>query len=246
MPTEPLVDLGEGDPIVLLHGLFGSLSNWTSVIDEFTSSHRVLVPRLPLYSNPISDERLNTLVDYVHVFIEEHIFINDSVIFMGNSLGGHIALLYAWRHPERIKKLILTGSSGLFENAFGGSFPHVRDYNYIKEKIEDTFYKREVVTKELVDEIYETLQSRAKTLSIIGLAREAQRHNVANILGQIATPTLLIWGRQDIITPPKVALEFQDRLINSNVIFLEDCGHVPMMEQPILFNKHVREFLSTK
>lgn len=246
MPTELLVDLGEGDPIILLHGLFGSLSNWTSVIDEFTSSHRVLVPRLPLYSNPISDERLNTLVDYLYAFIEENIFINDTVIFMGNSLGGHIALLYAWRHPERIKKLILTGSSGLFENSFGGTFPHVRDYNYIRERVENTFYKREVVTQELVDEVYETLQSRPKTLSIIGLAREAQRHNVGNILGQINTPTLLIWGLQDNITPPKVALEFQSKLLNSSVIFLEDCGHVPMMEQPILFNKHVREFLSAK
>jgi pimeloyl-ACP methyl ester carboxylesterase len=241
LPTVPLFDVGEGEPIILLHGLFGNLSNWGQVAFEFTATHRVLIPRLPLYSTPLTRERLDNLVDYVENFIDE--LGLEQVTLMGNSLGGHIALLYAWRHPEKVKKLVLAGSSGLTENSFGGTFPRVKDYDYIRERVENTFYKREVVTKQLVDEVYETVQSRTRTLSIIGLARAAQRHNVADMLREINTPTLLIWGRQDTITPPEVALEFHDLLPKSQVIFLDQCGHVPMMEHPKLFNRHVRIFL---
>lgn len=243
LPHVPLFDVGEGEPIILLHGLFGNLSNWGQVAFEFTSTHRVLIPRLPLYSTPLSRERLDNLVDYVENFIEEQGL--DTVTLMGNSLGGHISLLYAWRHPDKVKKLVLAGSSGLTENSFGGTFPRVRDYEYIRERVENTFYKRDVVTKQLVDEVYETVQSRPKTLSIINLARAAQRHNVADTLLEIKTPTLLVWGRQDTITPPEVALEFHALLPYSKVVFFDQCGHVPMMEHPKLFNQHVRDFLES-
>lgn len=238
---KPLFDVGHGQPVVLLHGLFGSLSNWSYVAYEFTATHRVIIPRLPLYSNPISKERLNDLVGYLQDFIEAHQL--EKIILMGNSLGGHIALLYTWKNPEHVQKLILTGSSGLYENSFGGSFPRIKDYEYIRGKIGETFYKSEIITKELVDEVYATVQSRSKTLSLIGLARAAQRNNVTDILTQINIHTLLIWGLQDAITPPEVALEFHELLPYSEVIFLDHCGHVPMMEQPKLFNNHVRKFL---
>jgi 2-hydroxy-6-oxonona-2,4-dienedioate hydrolase len=243
LPYKPLFHIGEGEPIILLHGLFGNLSNWEHVASEFATTHRVLVPRLPLFSNPLTKERLDNLVDYLDAFIEAHNL--SKVILMGNSLGGHVALLYAWRQPNKVKKLVLTGSSGLFENSFGGTFPRVKDYSYIQEKVESTFYKREVATKELIDEVFETVQSRSKTLSIIGLARAAQRHNMTNLLQQVTAPTLLIWGLQDTITPPEVALEFHDLLPHSELIFLDHCGHVAMMEQPKLFNQHVRKFLET-
>ncbi|MBL7859356.1 MAG: alpha/beta hydrolase [Cyclobacteriaceae bacterium] len=238
---KPHFDVGEGDAIILLYGLFGNLSNWGHVAHEFSGTNRVIIPRLPFYSSLIMLERLDTLVDYLEAFITHHEL--NKVILMGNSLGGHIALLYAHRQPRKVKKLVLTGSSGLFENSFGGTFPRVKDYQYIREKVQQTFYKPEVATKELVDEVYATVQSRSKTLSIIGLARAAQRHNLANTLDQVTTHTLLIWGLQDTITPPEVALDFHELLPKSEIIFLDHCGHVPMMEQPKLFNHHVREFL---
>ena len=238
---EPLFDVGEGEPIILLPGIFGNLSNWGGVAFEFTSTHRVLIPRLPFYSQPITEQRLDDLVQYVAQFIEVHKL--DKAILIGNSLGGQIALLYAWGHPEKVREMVLTGSSGLYENSFGGTFPRVKDYSYIREKVQNAFYKPEVATKEMVDEVYATIQSRTKSLSLIGLARAAQRYNVTDMLSRIFTPTLLIWGLQDTITPPEVALEFHDHLLNSEVIFLQHCGHVPMTEQPKLFNSHVRTFL---
>ena len=238
---KPLFDVGEGKPVILLHGLFGNLSNWGQVAYEFTGTHRVLIPRLPFYSAPLSTARLNDLVCYLEDFIEAYAL--DKVTLMGNSLGGHIAVLYACQNPSRVNNLVLAGSSGLFENSFGGTFPRVKDYEYIREKVNNTFYKREVVTPELIDEVYETVQSRSKTLSIISLARAAQRQNVASLLNQIYAPTLLIWGLQDTITPPEVALEFHEHIPHAEIVFFDHCGHVPMMEQPKLFNKYVREFL---
>jgi len=238
---KPLFDVGHGAPIVLLHGLFGNLSNWSHVAFEFTATHRVLIPRLPLYSKPISRKRLNDLVEYVEQFIDAHKL--DKPILIGNSLGGHVALLYTFNNPERVERLVLTGSSGLYENSFGGTYPRVRDYTYIREKVANTFYKKEVVTKELVDEVFATVQDKSNTLSIIGLARAAQQDNVEHLLSEIKVSTLLIWGLQDTITPPEVALEFHQHLPHSQIIFLDHCGHVPMMEQPKLFNEHVRKFL---
>jgi 2-hydroxy-6-oxonona-2,4-dienedioate hydrolase len=241
---KPSFDVGEGEAIILLHGLFGNLSNWGKVVYEFSSTHRVIVPRLPFYSKPISSERLHDLVLYLKNFMDYHQL--EKATLMGNSLGGHVSLLYAWQYPERVEKLVLAGSSGLFENSFGGSFPRVRDYDYIKEKVHSTFYKREVVTPKLVDEVFETVQSRSKTMSIIGLARAAQRNNVSHKLSQVTCPTLLIWGLQDTVTPPEVALEFDEHLPNSDVVFIDHCGHVPMMEQPEIFNRYVRKFLERK
>lgn len=239
---KPLFDAGVGEPILLLHGLFGNLSNWEHVAAEFATTHRVIIPALPLYSEPVTRHRLDDLVDYIDQFVEHHDLRR--ITLMGNSLGGHVALLYAWQQPANVRRLVLAGSSGLFENSFGGAFPRVKDYDYIRTKVESTFYQRDVVTKQLVDEVFETVQSRANTLSIIGLARAAQRHNVSDILGQIDKPTLLIWGLQDTVTPPEVALAFHDELPHSQIIFLDHCGHVPMMEQPKLFNEHVRKFLA--
>ena len=238
---KPLFDVGHGSPVILLHGLFGNLSNWGHVAFEFTSTHRVIIPRLPLYSKPISRKRLNDLVEYVEHFIEAHQL--KKVTLIGNSLGGHVALLYTFNNPERVEKLVLTGSSGLYENSFGGTYPRVKDYAYIREKVASTFFKQDVVTKELVDEVYATVQDKSNTLSIIGLARAAQKNNVEHILSEIKVPTLLIWGLQDSITPPEVALEFHNHLPLSQIVFLDHCGHVPMMEQPKLFNEHVRKFL---
>lgn len=241
---KPLFDVGEGEPVLLLHGLFGNLSNWGHVSYEFSATHRVIVPRLPFYSTPITSERLDALVLYLENFIQAHGL--KKINIMGNSLGGHLAVLLTARNPSLVKKLVLTGSSGLFENSFGGTFPRVRDYNYIREKVQQTFYKQEVATPELVDQVFETVQSRTNTLSIIGLARAAQRHHVGHLLSGIPAPTLLIWGLQDTITPPEVALEFHDQLPDSEIIFIDHCGHAPMMEQPEIFNKHVRDFLERK
>lgn len=163
---------------------------------------------------------------------------------LGNSLGGHVALLHILKHPERIKSLILTGSSGLFENGMGDSYPKRGDYDYIKKKTELTFYDPATATKELVDEVFEITNNRIKVIKIIALAKSAIRNNLGEELNQIKQPTLLIWGNNDSVTPPFVGREFNRLIPNSELHFVDKCGHAPMMEVPEAFNEILAGFLN--
>jgi len=235
------IEEGEGEVLLLLHGLFGALSNWKGVLRKFSPHYKVVVPLLPIYEMPIKEAGLEGLVNFVSEFVKWKGF--NKMILMGNSLGGHVAILYTLANPERIKKLILTGSSGLFENSMGGSFPKRGSYDYIKERVEYTFYSPKTATKELVDEVFETTKSIPKCLRIVSIAKSAQRNNLASRLSEVQVPTLLVWGLNDTITPPIVAHEFKKLLPNSKLKFLDECSHAPMMEHPEKFNEILEEFL---
>jgi 2-hydroxy-6-oxonona-2,4-dienedioate hydrolase len=235
------IDVGEGEPLVLLHGLFGALSNFADLIEHFRVTNRVIVPMLPLFELDILHTTVGGLAKHVNKFLElkdlKHVHL------LGNSLGGHVGLVHVLKHPERIKSLILTGSSGLFENGMGDTYPRRGDYEYIKKKTEVTFYDPKTATKELVDEVFEITRNRLKVIKIISLAKSAIRNNLGEELNNIQQPTLLIWGNNDTITPPFVAREFHRLIPNSELHFIDKCGHAPMMEQPHEFNVILDKFL---
>ena len=235
------VEEGEGDVLMLLHGLFGALSNFFDIIEHFKATHKVVIPILPLYDLPLEESTVGGFVDYVERFVAWKKY--DKVIVMGNSLGGHIALIYALRNPEKIKGVVLTGSSGLFESAMGDSYPKRGDYEYIKKKAELTFYNPEFATKELVDELFDIVNDRNKVLRVLTTAKSAIRQNLAEEVSKITAPTLLVWGNNDTITPPFVGEEFHKLIPNSKLLFIDECGHAPMMEQPEEFNRYLSEFL---
>lgn len=235
------VEVGTGEPLMLLHGLFGALSNFSDLIEKFRHTHKVVVPLLPLFDLDLLHTSVNGLAKYVQQFIDHKGY--DQIHLLGNSLGGHVGLVYILKHPEKIKTLTLTGSSGLFENAMGDSYPKRGDYEYIKAKTAATFYDPAVATKELVDEVFEITNSRIKVIKIIALAKSAIRHNLGEELGQIKVPTLLIWGKNDNVTPPFVGEEFHKLIPNSKLAFIDKCGHAPMMEVPNEFNDILEKFL---
>jgi pimeloyl-ACP methyl ester carboxylesterase len=226
----------------LLHGLFGALSNWEGFINGFSEKYRVIIPLLPIYEMPIKEAGLEGLTNFVDRFVKLKSLTN--LTLLGNSLGGHIALIYTLRYPENVKRLVLTGSSGLFENSMGGSFPKRGNYKYIQERVAYTFYDPKVASKELVDEVFEITNSIPKCMRIIAIAKSAQRNNMAKEITKIKTPTLLVWGLNDTITPALVAYEFNNLLANPTLTFIDHCGHAPMMEHPEKFNKIVNEFFS--
>jgi pimeloyl-ACP methyl ester carboxylesterase len=236
------VDEGKGQVLMLLHGLFGALSNWEAVVSRFSTNYRVVIPMLPIYEMPIKEAGLEGLRTFVEEFVAEMKLEN--MIIMGNSLGGHVALLYTLHNPTKVSKLVLTGSSGLFENAMGGSYPRRGSYDYIRERVAYTFYDPEVASKELVDEVFETTKSIPKCMRIVAIAKSAQRNNLANDLPNIVVPTLLVWGLNDTITPPMVGHEFNRLIPNSELKFIDRCCHAPMMEHPERFNELVEEFLA--
>jgi pimeloyl-ACP methyl ester carboxylesterase len=232
---------GEGEPLVLLHGLFGALSNFEKLIEYFRQHNKVIVPILPLFELDILHSTVGGLAKFVHRFLEARGY--KDVNLLGNSLGGHVALVHVLKHPERVRSLILTGSSGLFENGMGDSYPKRGDYEYIKAKTELTFYDPKTATKELVDEVYGIVNNRIKAIKIISLAKSAIRNNLGEELNQIKQPTLLVWGNNDNITPPFVAREFNKLIPNSELHFIDKCGHAPMMEVPDEFNIILHKFL---
>src|SRR5215210_5609584 len=212
------IEIGQGEPLVLLHGLFGALSNFKDLIDYFRPHYKVVVPMLPLFDLDLLHTTVGGLAKYVHRFLEAKDYKN--IHLLGNSLGGHVALVYLLKHPERTRSLTLTGSSGLFENGMGATYPKRGDYEYIRKKTEVTFYDPVKATKELVDEVFEITNNRIKVIKIIALAKSAIRNNLGEELSQIQTSTLLIWGNNDIITPPFVGREFNKLIPNSELHFI--------------------------
>lgn len=235
------IDQGQGQVLMLLHGLFGALSNWEDVVNHFSSKFRVVIPLLPIYDMPIKEAGLEGLRIFVEKFVELKKLNN--VIIMGNSLGGHVGLLYTLHNKDKVSKLVLTGSSGLFENTMGGSYPRRGSYDYITEKVAYTFYDPKVASKELVDEVFETTKSIPKCMRIVAIAKSAQRNNLANDLPSIQVPTLLVWGLNDTITPPLVGHEFNRLIPNSQLKFIDQCCHAPMMEHPERFNELAENFI---
>jgi pimeloyl-ACP methyl ester carboxylesterase len=235
------VDEGQGEVLLLLHGLFGALSNWNSVVGEFQKDFRVIIPLLPIYTMPRRKASVEGLVDFVEEFVADMDL--KGMNLLGNSLGGHVALIYTLRFQENVKKLVLTGSSGLFENSLGGSFPKRGDYQYIKERVEYTFYDPNTASKELIDEVFDITCSIPKCLNIVAIAKAAQRQNLAGEIDKITVPTCLIWGLNDTITPPPVAHDFNNLIPNSELWFIDESCHAPMMEQPEKFGKVLSGFL---
>ncbi len=235
------IDEGKGDTLLLLHGLFGALSNWDGVINGFRGRYRVVIPVLPIYEMPAREANLEGILSFVEQFVA---FKNlRDLSLLGNSLGGHVALMYVLKNPEQVKSLVLTGSSGLFENGMGGSFPRRGSYDFVSERVAYTFYDPKVATKELIDEVFQTTSSIPKCMSIVGIAKSAQRHNLNKELHKINVPTLLVWGLNDTITPAHVAHEFNRLIAHSELHFIDKCCHAPMMEHPEKFNDIVQPFL---
>lgn len=239
------IEMGEGTPMIILHGLMGGLSNFQGVSEYFPAQgYKVLIPELPIYDMPL----LKTTVKNFAKFLEEFIEFKGlkDVILLGNSLGGHIGLLHTKMFPKMVKALVITGSSGLYESAMGDGYPKRGDYEFIKKKAQDVFYDPEVATKEIVDEVFATVNDRMKLVKTLAIAKSAIRHNMSKDLPHMKTPTCIIWGENDTVTPPNVAKEFHELLPDSDLFWIEKCGHAPMMEHPEDFNRILEAWLKKR
>ncbi|MGB5555312.1 MAG: alpha/beta hydrolase [Flavobacteriaceae bacterium] len=239
------IEKGEGTPIIILHGLMGGLSNFQGVTEHFPKKgYKVLVPELPIYDMPLLKTNVKQFAKFLEKFIEFK-GLKD-VILLGNSLGGHIGLLHSKLYPKMVKALVITGSSGLYESAMGDGYPKRGDYEFIKQKAENVFYDPAVATKEIVDEVFATVNNRVKLVKTLAIAKSAIRHNMAQDLPKMHTPTCIIWGKNDSVTPPDVAELFHELLPDSDLFWMEKCGHAPMMEHPEEFNSILDAWLAER
>ena len=236
------IEVGEGQPIIVLHGLMGGLSNFDGVTKFFSEKgYKVIIPELPVYSMSLLKTNVKSFAKYLRDFIEFKKL--DNVILLGNSLGGHIGLYHTKMFPDKVRGLVITGSSGLYESAMGGGYTKRSDYEVIKKKAQDVFYDPAIATKEIVDEVYETVNDRNKLIKTLAIAKSAIRHNMAKDLPKMDTPTCIIWGKNDTVTPPEVAVEFNHLLPDSDLFWIDKCGHAAMMEHPDTFNEILFKWL---
>jgi pimeloyl-ACP methyl ester carboxylesterase len=233
---------GQGETLILLHGLFGTLDNFQYLFKDFGKNYNVIAPIMPVFELPLRHVSVAGLVDFMVGFVDFKKLSKFHIL--GNSLGGHIALLYALKEPSHVQSIILTGSSGLYEKAMGTTFPRREDKEYIRKKIQSTFYDPASASDAMIDEVFAAVNDRGKVIRAISMAKSALRHNLADKLGDIQTPTLLIWGNQDAITPPFVGEKFKELLPNATLYFIDKCGHAPMLERPEEFNKYLTDFLN--
>jgi 2-hydroxy-6-oxonona-2,4-dienedioate hydrolase len=235
------IEVGTGEPLVLLHGLFGALSNFEILINSLKDRYTVLVPLLPIYELPLLDTNVKALSKFLEKFLSFKGI--EKCTLLGNSLGGHVSLVFIKNNPETVKQLILTGSSGLYENAMGGSFPRREDKEFIRAKVGETFFDPTLASDELVDECFEIVNNKGKLIRILSLAKSAIRHNMSKDVPNMTLPVCLIWGKNDTITPPKVGEEFHSLFPNSELFWIDECGHAPMMEHPEKFNTILNAWL---
>ncbi len=239
------IEVGEGTPIIVLHGLMGGLSNFDAVTQYFSKNgYKVIIPELPIYTMSLLKTNVKSFANYLHDFIDFKGL--NKVILLGNSLGGHIGLYHTKLFSEKVKALIITGSSGLYESAMGGGYTKRSDYEVIKKKAQEVFYDPEIATKEIVDEVYATVNDRKKLVKTLAIAKSAIRHNMAKDLPKMDTPTCIIWGKNDNVTPPEVAEEFHDLLPDSDLFWIDKCGHAAMMEHPDEFNHIMEKWLNDR
>ena len=236
------IEAGTGHPIVLLHGLMGGLSNFGAVIRHFSQNgYRVLVPVLPLYTMPLLTTNVKSLARFLDRFLTYKGI--EKATLIGNSLGGHVALIFNKMHPERVHSVVLTGSSGLYESAMGDSFPRRGDFDYVKKKTQEVFYHPEVATDELINEVFSIINDRTKLIHTLAISKSAIRHNMTKEITTMQQPFCLVWGKNDTVTPPDVAERFHELLPNSELHWIDKCGHAAMMEHPEEFNRIVGDFL---
>ncbi|MGB5393418.1 MAG: alpha/beta hydrolase [Lutimonas sp.] len=236
------LEAGEGIPVIILHGLMGHLSNFDGTFDHFSNlGYKILMPELPIYTLPLLKTNVKNLSSFVKKFAEHKEL--DQYILLGNSLGGHVALYHTKSYPTKVMGFVLTGSSGLYENSMGESYPKRGDYEYIKAKAQGVFYDPKVATQEIIDDVYETLNNRNKLIRTLAIAKSAIRHNMAGDLPKMKQPSCIIWGKNDTVTPPEVAEEFHKLLPNSELYWVDKCGHAPMMEHPKEFNQILESWL---
>lgn len=241
VPEFSVVEEGtEGPTMLLLHGLFGALSNWESTLSLFSKYARCIALHFPILTGHTSEVKVKALAAFTEYYIRSRNL--GPVVLCGNSLGGHVALRVALSSPELVDCLLLSGSSGLYEHT-ADTLPVRPNSSFIREHMARVFYNRDFITDEAVDEILDILSRRSNHLNLIHAARSAKKDNLQKVLHQVVAPTLLLWGENDEVTTMDVAHIFERSIPNSKLVSVAACGHAPMIEHPEWFAKEVAAFL---
>lgn len=221
---------GAGRPIVILNGLLGQNEHWFPLLPALAQRHEVFLIQPPLLEMRGSGCTVDGVTRLIAGVIET--LIDRPALMVGNSLGGHVALKLALERHPLVRALALVGSSGLFERGFEKGVEHSPSKNWLDKKIGDLFFDRGCMPPGLVEAAHAELSRRSAARALVKLGRSAKNDHLGEQIAGLPVPTLLAWGRNDVVTPPEVAEEFHSLLPNSRLVWLESCGHAPQIERP--------------
>ncbi len=243
-------EIGEGLPIVFLHGLLGLNSYWKATAEALSCRARCLLVEIPLLQLRNGDCNVGGVTAIALDILDR--LTDQPVVMVGSSFGGHVSLKISLDRPEVVRALVLTGSSGLFEAAFeeeleqGLAKKDVQrrpSQDWIQRKIAELFYDPDRIPDGVVERAHGELTDRRGARAMVRLSKSAKRDHMGARLGSITQPALIVWGRQDVVTPPRVAEEFAARLPNARLRWIDRCGHAPMIERPEDFTGALEEFI---
>ncbi len=246
------VDEGSGAAVLLLHGSgpgASALANWRLTIPALSDACRVIAPDLTGFGGSTASAETTF---HVRSWAQQAFDLLDALnvrtfSIIGNSLGGRIAMEMALTQPERIEKLVLMGSGGLMLQPT----PHLmklRNYQpsieAMRDLIEDCFlYDPTLSSDELVTARYHaSVETFANYQRMFGADRSALVISEERIR-TIATPALVVHGREDKVIPPDNGVLLSRLLPNADLCIFRHCGHWAQFERAADFNALVRRFL---
>lgn len=241
-----VVDFGKGpETILFLHGLFGTPEHWMSVMEQLSDRYRVIAPQLPVDPQPgRRDQGIRTIGDLTDqvVRLVEQLQL-DSFVLCGNSLGGLISIDLCLNRPRSAKGLVLAGSAGLFERSPIRGLRARPSREFVRSTVFGILHDDRLVDESLIDHWYQSVMDRDYVRFLLRVSRATRDRCVEKELANLDVPTMIIWGRNDEITPPSTGEDFQRRIRGSKLVFIEDCGHAPNWEQPEAFVQQLEGFL---
>jgi 2-hydroxy-6-oxonona-2,4-dienedioate hydrolase len=229
-----MVEVGVGRTVVFLHGLVGLNDHWEEVVRRVSHRVRCILLEVPLLDLRGADCSIDGVTALTARFLRDR--VGEPAVLVGNSFGGHVALRVAIEAPELVGGLVLAGSSGLQEKSMVSDVQMRPSRAWLARKIAELFHNPEQNMRDAdVDRAHRELSERGGARAMVRLSRSARKNHLGDRIARIKAPTLLIWGRYDIVTPPAAARQFRAGIRDSRLAWLEECGHAPMIEKPAEF-----------
>lgn len=238
-----VVEFGEGKPIVFLHGLVGLNDHWEEVARRLAGRARCHLLQLPLLDLTDEDCSIHGATELTAAYLRDH--VREPATIVGNSFGGHVALKIAIEQPRLARALVLAGASGLIEKSIVSDVQIRPNLEWVERKIGELFHDRSKMLASDVTRAHEVLSHRPQARAMVKLSKSARRNHLGEEIHKIACPTLIVWGRQDIVTPPEACEQFSRDIPDTRVVWIEQCGHAPMIECPEPFAEALAEFHRT-
>lgn len=246
------VEAGSGPVVVLLHGLGGSTANWAFNVAALAAKFRVVVPDqvgFGLSDKPFINYRVGTYVDFLDKFLAELKIERASLV--GNSMGGWIAASYALKHPSKVERLVLVDAAGFAAPkefdlaALSGLNPSTRDA--MSRLAQLVFFNKAMASDAAVDMLLTQRLTAGDGYTIQSLVESVHRGEdmLDGKLAALKQPTLIVWGREDGLTPlAREGQKYRQGIPHAEMVVFEQCGHIPQVEKAAEFNAAALKFLA--